>query len=86
MSRTCSARFWNATAARAWIEGFAFERLSDATRKLDRSRSGEIVGPHGGMIGGAPGSSSLTFPFRDADRAARASRELARALEIGVAR
>jgi hypothetical protein len=65
--------------------GFAFERLEDATRRLDRSRLGVILSPNGGMIGGSPGSSFLTFPFRDADRAARASRDLARALGIAAA-
>jgi hypothetical protein len=65
--------------------GFAFERLADATRKLDRSRLGMIIGPHGGTVGGVHGATFLSFPFRDADRAARASRDLARALEIAGA-
>jgi hypothetical protein len=65
--------------------GFAFEQLVSATRRLDRSRLGVILSPHGGMIGGGPGSTFLTFPFRDADRAARASRDLARALDIAGA-
>jgi hypothetical protein len=62
--------------------GYALEKLVQATRSLDRSRLGVILSPHGGMIGGSAGSSYLTFPFRDADRAARASRDLARALGI----
>ena len=65
--------------------GFAFEQLGSAASKLDRPRLGVILSPHGGMIGGGPGSSFLTFPFRDADRAARASRDLARALDLAEA-
>jgi hypothetical protein len=65
--------------------GYAFEQLANASRTLDRSRLGVILSPHGGMIGGSTGSSYLTFPFRDADRAARASRDLARTLGIAGA-
>jgi hypothetical protein len=65
--------------------GFAFEQLARATRPLDRSRLAVILSPHGGMIGTNQSASYLTFPFRDADRAARASRDLARALEIARA-
>jgi|RhiMethySRZTD1v2_1073278.scaffolds.fasta_scaffold11777_7 hypothetical protein len=62
---------------------FAFERIGGATQGLDRGRLAVALSPHGGMIkGSTQGPFELTFPFRDADRAARASRDLARALKI----
>jgi hypothetical protein len=61
----------------------ALDRLGQAFEPFDRPRVGKLVGTHGGMIAGrAEGPGSITFPFRDGNRAARASLELVRAAKL----
>lgn len=70
-------------------QGGASAGLPELTARalpLDRARVARTIGAHGGMIAGKGGDSAttLTFPFKDGNRAGRASFDLARAL--GVAR
>ncbi len=61
-----------------------FEGIRLASARAPRSEIGRWLGAQGGMIAGpAEGPSRVTFPFKDANRASRASREIARLLEIG---
>jgi hypothetical protein len=63
----------------------AFPPVAERARRLDRAGVAHIIGEHGGMIAGKPaGVTTLSFSFRDGNRATRASLDLARAL--GVAR
>jgi hypothetical protein len=65
----------------------SLERLGDALAPLDRARLATLIGAHGGMIAGRnTGPVTLTFPFRDSNRAARASHDLARAVKIAAER
>ncbi|MCA9597419.1 MAG: hypothetical protein KC776_29095 [Myxococcales bacterium] len=60
-------------------------QLEDAAKDLTKPRVAKLIGSDGGMIGGHPdGPHAITFPFKDGNRAARASRELARELGVGV--
>ncbi len=66
---------------------YAFDQLVAATKGLERGRISTVIGKHGGMIAGKPdASSSITFPFKDGNRAGRASRDIALELGIGVER
>ncbi len=63
---------------------FAFRNVENATSALKKVRIMTMLGAEGGMIAGLDGqSSTITFPFRDSNRASRASREIARDLGIG---
>jgi hypothetical protein len=63
---------------------FSLGRLGSATVGLEKRRVSTLLGPHGGMIAGDDDKpSTITFPFRDANRADRASRGIARELDIG---
>ena len=65
----------------------AFQRISLATADLTRDSVRSLIGTQGGMIsGGGDTFSSIIFPFRDGNRSARASREMARSLGVGTAR
>jgi hypothetical protein len=65
----------------------AFGRISEKSQSLDRNKVRSIVGQFDGMITGkSDGPATLTFAFADANRAARASFELARVSEVGVER
>lgn len=67
--------------------GHAFRRIASATAPLDKERVRTMLAPYGGMIAGSDeGPFAIRFPFRDANRASRASRGLARELGIGVHR
>ncbi len=67
------------TAARAAALG----KIADATQDLRRERVATLLGTYGGMIAGrADGPSYVTFPFRDSNRAARASLGLAETLGL----
>jgi serine/threonine-protein kinase len=75
------------------VDGSSFDRgaalkvVRDAADKLDRQRVARLIGAHGGMIAGRePDPVSLSFPFKDGNRASRASLDLARATGIGAAR
>lgn len=66
---------------------YALKQIADAARDLDKDDVAVLLGPHGGMISGAEGSASVvTFPFRDSNRASRASLAIARHLGIGLRR
>jgi serine/threonine-protein kinase len=66
---------------------FALARLANATAALDKRRVSTMLGPYGGMIAGEDEKpSTITFPFRDANRADRASRGIARELGFGIER
>lgn len=62
-----------------------FEGIRRASVGTGREEIGRWLGAQGGMIAGpAEGPSRITFPYKDANRASRASREIARLLEIGA--
>jgi len=61
----------------------AFDAIGSAARSLDRGAVAALIGRELGMISGRPKQPShVTFPFRDANRAARASVDAARALQL----
>ncbi|MEO8918852.1 MAG: hypothetical protein ABI488_15610 [Polyangiaceae bacterium] len=61
----------------------AFNLISTAAAELDRSAAATLIGSELGMISGRPNQPTrLTFPFRDANRATRASLNAARALQL----
>ena len=61
----------------------AFDMINAATADLDRSAAATLIGGELGMISGRPNQPTrLTFPFRDANRATRASLNAARALRL----
>lgn len=63
---------------------FAFRSIASATAALKKTRVMAMLGAHGGMIAGLDGEpSTIGFPPKDANRAARASHEIARDLGIG---
>ena len=65
----------------------AFDVISLAANELDRGAVASLLGGELGMISGRPGKPShLTFPFRDANRATRASVAVAGALRLASAR
>ena len=67
--------------------GHAFDAISEATTGLDRNSVASLLGSELGMISGRPGKPSrITFPFRDANRANRASLQAASALRLATAR
>ncbi len=57
--------------------------LVEPTAPLDKRRVARWVGEQGGMVTAAETRSTIRFPFRDANRASRASRTIARALDVG---
>ena len=64
---------------------YAFAAIHEATRPLDQPRLASLLGNSGGMISTSPETGSvIMFPFIDANRASRASREIARAVHIGA--
>jgi hypothetical protein len=63
--------------------GRAFDVISSAAESLDRGAAATLIGAELGMISGRPNQPArLTFPFRDANRATRASISAARALSL----
>jgi serine/threonine-protein kinase len=63
------------------------DQLGTAGAELTKARIAKLIGSDGGMIAGRPdGPHTLTFPFKDGNRAARASLALARELDVGVTR
>lgn len=63
--------------------GRAFDAISAAAESLDRGTAATLIGAELGMISGRPNQPArLTFPFRDANRATRASITAARALSL----
>ncbi len=59
--------------------GFALDSIRARTIHLDRSALSTLVGSEGGMaVGAADRPVVVTFPFRDGNRASRASRTIAR--------
>jgi serine/threonine-protein kinase len=63
--------------------GHAFDVISSAAESLDRGGAAALVGAELGMISGRPNQPvRVTFPFRDANRATRASIAAARALKL----
>jgi serine/threonine-protein kinase len=63
--------------------GHAFDVIGAAAESLDRSAAATLIGSELGMISGRPNQPvRLTFPFRDANRATRASIAAARALKL----
>jgi hypothetical protein len=67
--------------------GHAFDAIGTATSSLDRARAATLVGRELGMIAARPNKPSrLTFPFRDANRAQRASLDVARAVGLAQSR
>jgi serine/threonine-protein kinase len=64
--------------------GLAFQNVASATAPLKKARVMKSVGAENGAIAGKDEQvSAITFPFRDANRASRASRGIAR--ELGIA-
>ena len=67
--------------------GYAFQNVSNVAGALKKARVMTMLGPELGMIAGVDGQSSIiTFPFRDANRASRATLTIARELGIDDAR
>jgi hypothetical protein len=65
----------------------AFDRIAQGTHGFDRLKVRNLLSEHGGMIAGAADApATVTFPFADANRAARASFELGRVAGVGVSR
>jgi serine/threonine-protein kinase len=65
----------------------AFDIIGSAAAVLDRSAVATLIGTELGMISGRPNQPvRLTFPFRDANRATRASLAAARALKLAASR
>lgn len=65
----------------------AFESLGRATAALKKERVMTLLSSDGGMIAGLDGQvSTIAFPFRDSNRASRASHVIARELGIGEGR
>ncbi|MEP7050406.1 MAG: hypothetical protein ABJB12_08645 [Pseudomonadota bacterium] len=63
--------------------GRALDRIGSAAADLDRNATATLIGAELGMISGRPQQPTrLTFPFRDANRATRASLTAARALRL----
>jgi len=63
--------------------GGTFDAIRAASADLDRGTSATLIGNEMGMISGRPGHPTrLTFPFRDANRASRASLAAARSLRL----
>jgi hypothetical protein len=63
--------------------GYAYESVTSAALPLKKARVMSMIGPELGMIAGVDGGvSTITFPFRDANRASRAAHAIAR--ELGV--
>lgn len=61
----------------------ALERISRATRRLDKRRVATLLGQSGGEISGSPdGPVTITFPFSEANRAERASQTIADAVGL----
>jgi len=61
----------------------AFDAINEATAKMDRDATATLLGRELGMVsGGKDRPTRLTFPFRDANRATRASLLAARALSL----
>jgi hypothetical protein len=66
--------------------GHPFEAIGAAAGELDRAAAATLIGRELGMISGRPNRPvRLTFPFRDANRASRASVQAARALRLARA-
>lgn len=66
---------------------FAFRSVANASAALKKTRVMAMVGAEAGMISGLDDQvSTVTFPFRDSNRASRASRIIARDLGIGESR
>jgi serine/threonine-protein kinase len=62
---------------------YAFNNVANATSLLRKARIMTMLGPELGMIAGLDGKvSTVTFPFRDANRASRATHAVAR--ELGI--
>ncbi len=59
-------------------------RVESNAQRLTREKLSHLIGEAGGMIAGAPrgGPTTLTFPFKDGNRAARASRRIAFELQL----
>ena len=67
--------------------GHAFDVINEAASVLDRDAVATLLGGELGMISGRPGQPSrVTFAFRDANRATRASVAAAGALRLARAR
>jgi hypothetical protein len=64
---------------------FAWEGVRRATAPLKKARIMALVGAEGGMIAGTDTSpSTISFPYRDANRATRAALGIARELGFGA--
>ena len=60
-----------------------FDAINEAASTMDRNATATLIGRELGMISGAKDHAArLTFPFRDANRATRASQLAARALSL----
>jgi hypothetical protein len=63
--------------------GHAFDAINLAAAEMDRSAAATLIGRELGMVsGGRDHATRLSFPFRDANRAERASVDAARSLRL----
>jgi serine/threonine-protein kinase len=65
---------------------FAWMNLTGSLVDLKQDRVATLIGSDGGMIALSSHGVVLRFPFKDANRAGRASLRMARALDIGTLR
>lgn len=67
----------------SWNRGRAWSALRSTQTPIDRALLAEQLGQQGGLVVGRSGEHiTLVFPFRDGNRASRASRALARQLHL----
>jgi hypothetical protein len=67
-----------------WRKRRALSAFRERSNKLERSRLTMLLGDDGGMLAGRPGMwATITFPFKDGNRATRASLRLTRAAGLG---
>jgi hypothetical protein len=63
---------------------FAFQSIATAAGPVKKTRAMTLLAKESGMISGTDTSvATISFPFRDGNRASRASQEIARELGIG---
>jgi hypothetical protein len=67
------------------VRSAALLRIAEETAELKRERVLRLLGNTGGMIAGRPNAPHvISFPYKDSNRASRASLDLAREVDIAV--
>jgi hypothetical protein len=85
VSHVKSAVLHPTDAGAGFDRAFALAEIAKAAEPLDRSRVLDLIGKHGGMIAGrAESSMTISFPFKEGNRAARTSLDIARSLNLAA--